>query len=475
MIPRLPSCLLLSLCSFPASVQAGFDAGLAPRPNIVLIFNDDQGYQDLGCYGSPDILTPRTDGLAREGLRMLDFYAASPVCSASRAALLTGRYPGLVGVKGVFFPNNKGGLDPAHVTLAETLQGAGYATAAVGKWHLGDRPEFLPTRQGFDTYYGIPFSNDMFPPGDMKYASDCLFREGFTLPKLAERFTQPMDRGQPRELKNKVPLMRDEECIEFPVDQTTITRRYADESMKFISESVEAGKPFFVYLANTMPHIPLFAEEQFRGKSKQGPYGDTIEEIDYHTGRILDHLEKLGIQENTIVIYTSDNGPWLNIKGGTGSALPLFEGKFTCFEGGQRVPFIIRWPGKIPAGSVSSALASTMDLHPTLAAIAGARLPEVELDGRNVLPLFTHPGNAISPHEYFFYIHNDAQAVRSGDWKYHQVEFYSVKATARETTGPSLYNLKDDIGETTNLIKDHPAIAARLAQALQDHLARYRN
>lgn len=458
------------ICSL-AMVAAATVACAKDKPNIVLIFNDDQGYQDLGCFGSPDILTPRVDQLAEEGMRFTSFMVASPVCSASRAALLTGRYPQLVGVQGVFWPDRPGGLDPEHVTIAETLRTAGYATAAVGKWHLGDKPQYLPTNQGFDSYYGIPYSNDMFPASDMKYADDCLFRDGHGFDTLKAGFEGEIRKGNPRSLKNLVPLMRDEECIEFPADQATITRRYADEGIKFISQSVDAGKPFFLYLANTMPHTPLFASEQFLGKSKRGLYGDVIEEIDYNTGRIMDHLDKLGIADNTIFIFTSDNGPWLTQKERGGSALPLFEGKFTSFEGGQRVPCVVRWPAEIPAGKDCTKLVMSLDLHPTLAAVAGAKLPAVELDGKNVLHLWKRKLFARSPHKYFFYYHQ-GQAVRSGDWKYHKKESFKVKETARDTGGPTLYNLRKDIGEANNLIEEHPKIADRLAAKLEEHLER---
>ena len=447
-----------------------FSIAMAEKPNVVIVFNDDQGYQDVGCFGSPDIKTPRVDQLAKDGMRFTDFYVGSPVCSASRAALMTGCYPYRVGVKGVFYPNRgHNGLNPKYVTLAEVLKSVGYATAAVGKWHLGDETEFLPTHQGFDSYFGIPYSNDMFPAKGMKYAEDCLFREGFNLEKLERAFAGELRRGEPAALKNKVPLMRNEECIEFPVDQTTITRRYADEGIAFISKSVEQKKPFFLYLANTMPHIPLFVSEDFKGKSKRGLYGDVIEEIDYNTGRILDHLKKLGIEENTIVIFSSDNGPWLTQGVNGGCALPLFEGKFTNFEGGQRVPFIIRWPAKIPAGTVCSEMAATIDLLPTLAHITGAALPPVELDGLDILDLWTGKKGAKTPHEYYFFVNN---GVRWGDWKYQKQEIFRVKATDRGTKGPTLYNLKDDIGETKNVIAEHPDIAARLSKALEEHIQR---
>ena len=309
---------------------------IAAKPNIVIILNDDMGYADLGCFGAPKIKTPRVDRMAKEGRRFTSFYVASAVCSASRAALLTGCYPKRVGVPGVFFPNRGSrGLDPRHFTIAELLKSVGYKTLAAGKWHLGDEPKFLPTNQGFDTYYGVPYSNDMYPAKTMKYADDCLYREGITPQKLKEAFAQTPEGKQPRSMKDKVPLMRDEECIEFPLNQSTITRRFADEAIRFIKESVKEQKPFFVYLANPMPHTPLFVSEDFDGKSAQGLYGDVIEEIDFNTGRVLDALQANGVDDNTLVIFTSDNGPWL-IKGAHGgSAKPLRDGKGSSYEGGN--------------------------------------------------------------------------------------------------------------------------------------------
>ncbi len=439
------------------------------KPNIIIILNDDQGYQDYGCYGSPDIKTPRVDQMAEEGMRFTDFYVASPVCSASRAALLTGCYPNRVGVRGVFFPNRgHNGLDPKHVTIAEMLKTVGYATKAVGKWHLGDEKEFLPTNQGFDSYYGIPYSNDMFPAKSMKYAENCLYREGVTQKKLAEAFAADKSgKGRPKGFNNKVPLMRDDECVELPADQTTITKRYASEGIEFISESVKNKTPFFLYLANSMPHTPLFASDDFKGKSKRGLYGDVIEEIDFNIGRVLDHLETLGIEDDTIVIITSDNGPWL-IKGDDGGcALPLFEGKMTHFEGGQRVPAVIKWPGNVPAGSVCEEMVLSMDLLPTIAHVTGAALPTVmPLDGKNIAPLITAEEGASTPHDFFFY---GTLAVRSGEWKYHAKELFKVKTTMRDTKGPTLYNLKKDIGESRNLIDQYPEIADRLAKALENN------
>lgn len=435
-------------------------------PNIIIIFNDDQGYQDLGCFGSPDIKTPRVDQLAAQGMILTDFYVASSVCSPSRAALLTGYYPHRTNVKNVLFPNNNNGLDTGYVTIAEVLKNAGYATAAIGKWHLGESAEFLPTNQGFDKYYGIPYSNDMFPSKDIPYADSCLFREGYSL----ETMNQIAAAETFRDHKNKVPLMRNGECVEFPCDQTTITRRYANESIEFITESVNNDVPFFLYLANTMPHIPLFSSPEFEGISDDGPYGDVIEEIDFNIGRIMDTLDALGLTDNTIVIVTSDNGPWLSVgEERSGNADPLFEGKFTSFEGGMRVPCVIRWPDSIPAGSVCSELTSSIDILPTLAYLTGAPLPESDLDGRNIIDLWTGKEGAVSPHDYYFFI-SRGLAVRSGKWKYHEKEFFHYKPTARDSEGPALYNLEEDIGESINLIDQYPEIADSLANALYDYL-----
>jgi len=438
----------------------------ATKPNIMIVFNDDMGYRDLGCFGAPKIKTPRVDEMAKEGMRFTDFYVASPVCSASRASLLTGCYHNRVGVKGVFFPNRGHvGLAPKHVTMAEVLKTVGYKTKAVGKWHLGDEKEFLPTNQGFDSYFGIPYSNDMTPAKSMAYSKDCLFREGFTPEKLVEGFKNK--KTFRRKFKNKVPLMRDEECVEFPADQRTITKRFASEGIAFISESVAEDKPFFLYLANSMPHIPLYVSPEFEGKSQDGLYGDVIEEIDHNFGRILDHLKKLKIEDNTLVVFTSDNGPWLVLGEHAGSALPLFEGKMTHFEGGQRVPTLIKWPGTIAPGSVCGEMALSMDLLPTFAHITGATPPtQMSLDGKNIIDLLTGKEGAKTPHEYFFF---GTSAVRSGDWKYHRVEKFKVKATARKSKGPTLYNLKDDIGESKNVIAQYPEIAKRLQKALESN------
>jgi arylsulfatase A len=447
-------------------------AQVSAKPNVIIIFNDDMGYNDLGCYGAPKIKTPRIDQMAKEGTRFTDFYASSSVCSTSRASLMTGCYPQRVGIFSVLGAGSKNGLNPEHITIAEVLKTVGYITAAVGKWHLGDMQQFLPTNQGFNSYYGIPYSNDMFPSRHAKYADNCLWRNGFSLDSLSRVFAKlkPED-NRPMAVKENVPLFQNTECIEFPVDQTTLTKRYANQSIQFIEKSVAEKKPFFLYLANSMPHVPLFVSPEFKGKSAQGLYGDVIEEIDYNVGRILDKLKELGIDNNTIVIFSSDNGPWLTHKDHSGSALPLFEGKFSAFEGGMRVPCIIRWPKTIPAGKTNATLTSTMDILPTLAGITGAKLPAIQLDGKDVISIWQGKKKAVTPYDYFFYV-SDGQAVRSGAWKYHKKLRYTTTKKDKMIEAPALYNLKEDVGETTNLITKEPEIAARLAAALESHLLR---
>lgn len=300
--------MLLFAGSLIASAFASKSKSDPDKPNIIMVFTDDQGYQDLGSYGSPDIKTPRIDQLAREGMRFTDYYVASSVCTPSRAAFLTGCYPQRVGVRGVYFPNTGNGMNPEHVTIAEVLDSAGYTTAAVGKWHLGDLPKYLPTNQGFDSYYGIPYSNDMFPALDMKYSDDCLWRDGYSVERIMEESEMQINKwGKPQLLKSKVPLMRGEECIEFPADQTTLTKRYTEESMKFIENSVKEDKPFFLYLAHTMPHIPIFTTEEFEDKSEAGLYGDCIEEIDYTVTKESNRIEGPALFNLKEDIDESDN------------------------------------------------------------------------------------------------------------------------------------------------------------------------
>lgn len=451
--------------SIPAYVHA--TNSLKNKPNVIIILNDDQGYSDLSCYGAKDIYTPNIDKLADTGIKFTDFYVASSVSSASRASLLTGCYPQRVGVRGVFFPTSNNGLSPEYMTIAEMLKEVGYSTAAVGKWHLGDNSKFLPTNQGFDSYYGIPYSNDMYPSKLIPYDEKCLFRDGYSEEKIKEEFAKSGNL-RPANMQNKVPLVRNTKCIEFPCDQSTITERYADEGIKFIKESVKSETPFFLYLANSMPHIPIYVSDKFKGSSTRGLYGDAIQEIDYNVGRIISVLEDLDIRKNTIIVILSDNGPWLAVGKDAGSSLPLFEGKFTSFEGGFRVPAIISWPSVLQGGQICREVVSSMDIFPTLAYLVGGKTPQYELDGKNIFELLNNP-TLRSPHEDYYMVY-DAAAIRSGNWKFHaEGMVYQVKKTARDEKGPALYNLKNDIGETVNLINTYPELADSMNVKLENY------
>jgi len=393
------------------------------RPNFIIIFTDDQGYQDVGCFGSPLIKTPNLDRMAADGMKFTDFYVAAAVCSPSRAALLTGCYPPRVGITKVLFPKDDIGLNVAEITIADILKARGYVCACVGKWHLGHLPEFLPMQQGFDCYYGIPYSNDM-----------------------------QIERGG----KSGPPLMKNDQIIEHPADQTTLTQRYTKQAIKFITENKD--RPLFLYLAHTMPHMPLHISEKFKGKSKRGLYGDVIEEIDWSVGRILKTLKSLFIDEKTLVLFTSDNGPWLSKGENGGSALPLRDGKGTTYEGGMRVPCIARWPGKIPAGKVCYELCAAIDLLPTIAKLAGTKAPaDRVIDGRDIWPLMSGKLGAKSPHKAFYYYKGDMlEAVRSGKWKLRR---------GKET---QLYDLEVDISEKHNLASDRPKIVEQLTDMMRE-------
>ena len=414
------------------------------RPNVIIIFTDDQGYGDVGCFGATKFKTPNLDRMAAEGRRFTSFYVTSGVCTPSRAALLTGCYPKRVGMDrvdngaNVLRPGNTHGLNPDEITLAELFKKQGYATAAVGKWHLGDQPPFLPTGQGFDSYFGIPFSNDMG-----------LWVKGWGYPPL--------------------PLMRDEKVIEIEPDQSQITRRYTEEALKFIaankapSTGSGKGRPFFLYLPHTMPHRPIYASEKFAGKSGGGRYGDAITEIDWSVGQILAALKTHGIDERTLVIFTSDNGA---AAGAGGSNAPLRGAKNTTWEGGMREPCIVRWPGKVPAGTVCDELATSMDLLPTLAKLAGGAAPsDRTIDGKDIWPLIAGRPGAKTPHEaFFYYITNHLHAVRSGKWKLH------VKRREKRDSAEvpaELYDLQADIGEATNVAAQHPDVVQRLQALLE--------
>ena len=434
------------------------------RPNIVIIFTDDQGYQDLGCYGSPLIQTPAIDGMAREGLKLTDFYVSASVSSASRAGLLTGRLNTRNGGKGVFLPESEG-MPSEEITLAEALKEQGYATGCFGKWHLGDLKGHLPTDQGFDKYFGIPYSNDMYIGPSQKFASNAVFREGYTLSEA--KADQDFVRNAPnratikKRLNSVSPLFEGDEIIEYPCDQSTTTRRYFDKAIEFVGQNKE--KPFFVYITPSMPHIPLFASEQFRGKSKRGLYGDVVEEIDWNVGRFLNYLDQQGLAESTLVIFASDNGPWLGYKEDSGSADPLRGGKFSYYEGGVRVPCILRWKGTIPAGVTSDAIIASIDLFPTIMHYAGCRSFRQKIDGVDISSFLENPSLRLRD-EYVYVKGGEVHGIRKGDWAYLPK---TGNSKFKEGDVPELFNLKRDIGETNNLHLEYPEKVKELQEVMQ--------
>ncbi len=424
-------------------------------PNIVIINADDLGWGDLGSYGHPTIDTPRLDRMAAEGQRWTSFYAQAPVCSPSRAALLTGRLPvrsGMFGREtGLFWPDSLSGLPAEEITLAEALREAGYATAIIGKWHLGHLPEYLPMRHEFDSWFGIPYSNDM----DKDLPAGVTSRSAFFEPDIAYW---------------QVPLMRNDEVVERPAEQTTITRRYTEEAVRFIRD--HRGEPFFLYLPHTMPHLPIFASEAFRGRSDAGLYGDVIEEIDWGVGQILDTLDAEGLADNTLVVFTSDNGPWLSFKTLSGSAGPLRHGKGTTFEGGMRVPAIFWWPNQI-APAVIREIGSAMDLFTTALRVAGLTPPKDRpIDGVDLsLVLF---GAGSSPRETMaYYRMGELYAFRQGAYKVHFITegSYGLGPPRKEHNPPLLFNLNHDPGERFNVAKEQPDILAEVLSAAERHRA----
>lgn len=443
------------------------------KPNIIIIFTDDQGYQDLGCFGSPMIKTPHLDRMAGEGMKFTNFYSSNSVCSPSRASLLTGCYPVRVGVPGVLFPRNENGLNPNEITIPEILKTKEYTTACIGKWHLGHKSEFLPTEQGFDSYYGIPYSNDMWIDPETNLAKDILLREGWTIDRIKK-----MENTKTKENRNKVPLMRDKAVIEYPCDQTTITKRYTEESIKFIKANKE--KPFFLYLPHTMPHLPLAVSEKF--KKSENPetmelYTAVIEEIDWSVGQILDTVRKLGLEKDTLIIFSTDNGPWHRKGKLAEDGYVLRDGKFSTYEGGMRVPCIMWWPGRIPGTTECRELAATIDIMPTLACIAGGQIPQDRIiDGNDIQPLMFNEKNAKSPHKaYYSYKGNNLEAVREGDWKLRIAKPKSKKKKGKSQKKEKvkkvpvveLYNLKDDLSEKNNVAQQHPEIVSRLKKMME--------
>jgi arylsulfatase A-like enzyme len=417
------------------------------KPNFIILFTDDQGYADVGVFGARNFKTPNLDRMANEGRIFTDFYVASPVCSPSRVALLTGCYPQRVGLPYVLFPDGPEwtknlsniGLNPEEVTIADLLKEKGYATACIGKWHLGHHQEFLPTNHGFDQYFGLPYSNDMRPEENSEY------------PPL--------------------PLIEGTRVIEENPDQSKLTERYTRRALDFINHNRD--NPFFLYLAHSMPHVPLYCSEEFRGKSKQGSYGDVIMEIDWSVGQLMKSLKENKLLENTFIIFTSDNGPWTVFGNHAGSADPLRGCKQTTFEGGQRVPCIMYWKDKIPAGTVCDELATTMDLLPTIANLTNSELPDRKIDGYNIKNLIFQQGSQKTPYEAFYYYDGlRLKAVRSGKWKLHLPHQYKgVKKPGMDGKKGeyfydkielSLFDLENGIAESTNVADQNPAVVERL-------------
>ena len=425
----------------------------AESPHVIVIFCDDLGYGDLGCFGHPTIRTPNLDRMAAEGQKWTEFYVAACVCTPSRAALQTGRYPIRNGMcssrRRVLFPDSTGGLPAEEVTIGRMLKDHGYATHAIGKWHLGHLPQYLPTSHGYDTYFGIPYSNDMDAVRDAPRG-----RARFDMPKI-EYFN--------------VPLMRGEEIVERPADQNTITKRFTEEAVKLIKN--RADQSLFIYLAHNLPHVPLFVSEAFDQVSRRGLYGDVIEEIDWSVGQVLDTLRDEGIDRNTLVVFTSDNGPWNSFQQQGGSAGLLRDGKGSTWEGGMREPTLFWWPGKIKPGVVME-MGSTLDLLPTFAAITGASTPPAQLDGHDLSSVLL--GNGNSPRDTMFYYHGEEVfAVRHGMYKAHfkTKTSYVGQREAELHDPPLLYHLGHDPSEEYDIAPHHPEIVTQIRGLKASHEA----
>lgn len=425
-----------ALVAAPGREPPRAGASRQDRPNIVIFLTDDLGYGDLASYGHPTIRTPNLDRMAAEGIRLTSFYAAASVCTPSRAGLLTGRYAVRSGMINAIGPGAKATLPASEITLAEALKGLGYRTGMVGKWHLGDRDESNPVNHGFDYFFGLPYSNDYMPP----------FVAG----------TPP------------VPLLRGLEVIERPAVQPTLTTRYTEEAVAFIRASREA--PFFLYIAHNMPHLPLAVSDSRRGRSRGGLYGDVIEEIDWSVGQVLNTLKALGLDGRTMTLFTSDNGPWLNApprmmqagveRWDVGSAGALRDSKASTYEGGFRVPGIVRWPGRIPAGQVSADMASSLDVFPTVLRAAGAAIPsDRPMDGHDITALLTGRGPSATQ-EFFYFSASTLHAVRAGKWKFRL-------APAEPAAVAELYDLDVDPSERYNVADRHPRIVKRLRARLE--------
>lgn len=455
--PRLS--LLLAVAAVLSTCCPKLDAAttVATRPNVILIFIDDMGYGDVGFNGATVPKTPHLNQMAAEGIKFTDFYVGCAVCSGSRTALLTGCHYQRLSMNAVLFPNSKQGLHPDEVTLADMLKAANYRTACVGKWHLGHLAPCLPTNQGFDSYWGIPYSNDMWIDPANKLSADINLRDGLTLQEL-----QAGHRA-----RNVVPILQDDEVIEYPADQTTITKRYTEKAIQFITQ--QSDEPFFLYLPHTMVHRPLAVSKAFDDPNKE-LITNAIEEVDWSVGQILKTVQAAGIADNTLVIFTSDNGA------AVGSSLPLRAKKGSVYDGGIREPTVMWWPGKIPAGAVCSEVAASIDIMPTLAGLSGGELPKRKIDGADIWPLINGTPGAKSPHDAYVLMHGPG-TVRSGKWKFYPwQEGKGQKGRDPAGNTPSklpvqLYDTVADIGERTNLAADHPEVVDKLQAAYDAHIA----
>lgn len=437
---------LIGFTAFPCFANPTMRSGGTEKPNIVLVFIDDLGYGDLGTYGS-NIPTPNLDQMAKEGVKFTNFYVTQAVCSASRAALLTGTYSNRLGMHGALDHTAKHGLNPQETTIAEMLKPLGYHTGMFGKWHLGHQPEFLPTHQGFDEYYGIPYSNDMWP-----------------------------NHPQTKNYYPPLPLYQNEKIVDTLFsDQSTLTTDFTTKAVEFIQRNKDT--PFFLYLAHPMPHVPLFVSDKFKGKSPKGLFGDVVMEIDWSVGEVMKALKDNGLEENTLVIFLSDNGPWLSYSGHSGSAGPLKEGKGTSWDGGVKVPAIMKWKGKIPDGLVQENPAMSIDIFPTIAEVTGADLPRLPIDGKSIFSMLSDAKSVSQQEAYFIYYNrNELQAVVMGEWKLYFPHKYRSIAPGQdyrndgipvdyhmiEMKEMELYHIPTDPSESNNVIGQNPKIVSKM-------------
>jgi arylsulfatase A-like enzyme len=415
------------------------------RPNFVIMLTDDQGYHDMGCYGARGFATPNFDRMAAEGIRFTNYHSAAPTCTASRAALMTGCYGQRIGLPEILVPWSHHGISSSEQTIADLLHDAGYATACFGKWHLGHHREFLPTNHGFDEFFGLPYSNDMWP--------------NHPVPETAAKM--PV-----------LPLMEGDKIVEFNPDQTQLTTWYTERAVDFIERN--ASRPFFLYVPHSMPHVPLHVSSKFKGRSALGLYGDVIMEIDWSMGQVLETLKRLGLDERTMVFFSADHGPWLEYGDHAGSAGALREGKWTTFEGGQRVACLMRWPGKIPAHQISGTMITELDILPTLVRLAGAAAPRKAIDGRDIWPVLAGESSE-NPHDaFYFYREEHIEGIQSGRWKLHLPHPYKRLVVPGTGGKPgryedsemelSLFDIERDEGERYNLADIHPILARELAE-----------